>query len=134
MVIIGVIFALIIRKVTENFTLPETELAKDDDWVREHLPLQDKETQAKIRLPVTQSFVKNIRSLRLNELRMTGFTVEIIVYFFYILLALLMAYGHRAPNAYDMTNSLNKMIITNKFDKVTYCLLFVSPGSYYAGG
>ena len=111
--------ALIYKKLTEEEALPEVELAKDDNWVRDHLPMQKKDTKKKtILVPPSSSYVEKERTRRLQEMKMADITLEIGVYFVYIILALLIAYGHRDPDAYKMTTNMENLFIKGKFDKV----------------
>ena len=116
---IGCVFAFILRKLSEDEKLPETELVKNTEWVKNHLPLQDKRaTGSRIRVPLTESYVHRAHMNRLKQMQMTDVTLEIIVYFFYIFLALLIAYGHRSPNAYGMGINIKQMFVNDKFDAV----------------
>ncbi len=117
--VIGCVFGLIIKKIAEQNVLPEVFLAKDKEWVKTHLPLQERRcTSSNIHIPLTQSYVEKAHAERLKQMKMTDLSLEIVAYLFYIFLVLLIAYGHRAPDAFAMTNNLNTMIITNKFEKV----------------
>ena len=110
---------MILKKLNNEDVLPETELMKNNQWVKKHLPLQDNQmARSKTRIPLSASFVEKAHNERLNELKIKNLTLEIIVYFVYIFFALLIAYGHRSPGAYEMGASINSMMITNKFDKV----------------
>lgn len=123
MVFIGCIFAFILRKLSVDEKLPEVEMAKNENWIKSNLPVQDKKaTGSKVMIPLTQSYVQKVHHNRLKEIRMTNLSVEIVVYFFYIFLALLIAYGHRSPNAYIMGANINNMMVKNKFDKVDLSL------------
>ena len=99
----------------------EAELAKDNDWIQANLPLRQKPTsqsKANIKIPLTESFVENAHKNRLEEMRMISLTVEICVYFMYMLLILLIAYGHRSPDAYLLGKNVNDMMIHKQFDQV----------------
>eukprot|EP00794_Sanderia_malayensis_P003794 gene3794-4317_t len=118
--VIGCVFALIIKKLTEDDKLPEIQLAKDDEWINNNLPLQDKNaTSSRINIPLSSSYVEKAHNERLKQIRITDVLLETVIYFLYIFLALLIAYGHRAPYAYNMTDNLQQMIITDNFDMVT---------------
>ena len=97
---------------------------KDNQWVKKYLPLQEnRKAMSKTRIPLSASFVEKAHNDRLKEMKIKNLTLEIVVYFVYVFFALLIAYGHRSPGAYEMGSSINSMIITNKFDQV---LLFFS--------
>ena len=107
--------------------IPEVELAKDDGWVQANLPLRQKLTsksRANIKIPLTESLVQNAHKNRLEEMRMISLTVEICAYFMYVLLILLIAYGHRSPDAYLLGKNLNDMMVYKKFDQVS-CIYFL---------
>eukprot|EP00112_Aurelia_sp_Birch-Aquarium-sp1_P002284 Seg1249.12 transcript_id=Seg1249.12/GoldUCD/mRNA.D3Y31 product="Polycystic kidney disease protein 1-like 2" protein_id=Seg1249.12/GoldUCD/D3Y31 len=118
-IIIGCVFALILKKLSSDATLPETELMKRKKWVKKYLPLQnDRTATSKTRIPLSPSLVEKAHNERLQEIKIQNLTLEIIVYFVYIFFALLIAYGHRSSGAYEMGSSIKSMIVTKKFDQV----------------
>ena len=118
-VVVGCIFALILKKLNNEATLPETELMKNNRWVKKNLPLQlNRGRTSKTRIPLSPSIVEKAHNDRLKEIQIRDLTLEIVVYFVYIFFALLIAYGHRSPGAYEMGSSIKSMIVTNKFDQV----------------
>jgi len=58
------------------------------------------------------------RKKRIYEAKMVDVVIEIVVYVFYLFLCLLITYGHRDPDAYAMTNNIENIFVTGKFDKV----------------
>ena len=118
-VIIGCVFALVLKKLNNEATLPETQLMKNNRWVKKNLPLQlNRVSTSKTRIPLSPSIVEKAHNDRLKEIQIRDLTLEIVVYFVYIFFALLIAYGHRSPGAYEMGSSIKSMIVTNKFDQV----------------
>ena len=67
---------------------------------------------------LTDSYVRKAEEEKLKQATLSEITVEIAVYFFYIFLALLIAYGHRSPNAFIMGNNIQSLFISKKFDQV----------------
>ena len=123
---IGCLFAFIFKKLSFDEELPEVELAKNENWVKSNLPLQsERQTAVKVMMPLTKSFIRKANKKKLKEARMTNIFIEIVVYFFYIFLGLLIAYGHRSPNAYLVSRNIENMIIRGKFDKVP-CFVNIS--------
>ena len=117
--IIGCIFALILKKLNNEATLPETQLMKNNRWVKKNLPLQlNRKRTSKTRIPLSPSIVEKAHNDRLKEIQIRNLTLEIVLYFVYIFFGLLIAYGHRSPGAYEMGSSIKSMIITKKFDQV----------------
>ena len=115
----GCVFALILKKLNNEATLPETELMKNNRWVKKNLPLQlNRKRTSKTRIPLSPSIVEKAHNDRLKEIQIRDLTFEIILYFVYIFFALLIAYGHRSAGGYDMGSSIKSMIVTKKFDQV----------------
>ena len=97
---------------------------KNNRWVKKNLPLQlNRVKTSKTRIPLSPSIVEKAHIDRLKEIQIRDLTLEIVLYFIYLFFALLIAYGHRSPGAYEMGSSIQSMIITKKFDQVL--LLFV---------
>ena len=126
MILIAALFALALKRFAEvDETLPETNLAKDNEWVQRNLPSQAKESSPNYK-PLSKELVKNAREKRLLELKMGDVTLEIIVYVMYILFALLIAYGHQHPDAYKATSNMETIFVKGKFDKVSLFLVFMT--------
>lgn len=75
-------------------------------------------TASNTRIHLTPSNVQKAHYDMLQETKLTDLTLEVITYFFYMFLALLIAYGHRSPDAYRMGSNIKSMVITDKFDQV----------------
>ena len=120
-VLLGCIIAFIFKTLWVDDKLPEVELAKSDEWIKSHLPVQDKSTTAtKSMIPLSESYVRMMHLNRLEEMRLTNIAVEVVVYLFYIFLVLLIAYGHRSPNAYFMTKDIKDLMISRRFEEVYF--------------
>ena len=68
--------------------------------------------------PPSESYIEMTRNKRIYEAQMVDVVIEIVVYFFYLFLCLLIAYGHRDPDAYRMTANIENTFYNKKFDKV----------------
>ena len=120
-IVIGCIFAFILKKLSADGKILEVELAKNINWIQANLPLRRKPTaqsKANMKIRLTESFVEIAHKNRLEEMRMISLTVEICAYFMYMFLILLIAYGHRSPDAYLLGKNVNDMMIHKQFDQV----------------
>lgn len=105
------------------------ELAKDENWIKSNLPLQEKRViEAETTIPLSQSYVRKAHRQRLKEIRIINLSLDVVLSLFSALFAMLIAYGHRSPNAYYLGAAIKNMMITNKFDKVNcYSLIPHNP-------
>lgn len=78
----------------------------------------EKEEESHRPEPPSPSYIEMTRKKRIYEAKMVDVVIEIVVYVFYLFLCLLITYGHRDPDAYAMTNNIENIFVTGKFDKV----------------
>lgn len=61
--------------------------------------------------PPDNDFLKSAREQRLKEVRMSEILKEIVTYFLFVLLLLMVAYGNRDPNAYLLRKNLHDIFV-----------------------
>ena len=121
MVLIAAFFAYALKKfAVVDEPLPEVELAKNDEWALHNLPDQTVNSNNMKYQPMTAELLKNAREKKMLQLEMADVTLEIIIYLIYILIALLIAYGHRHPDAYKITSNIEAIFVRGKFDNVSF--------------
>ena len=120
-VIIAAVITAIIRKIRDEYIEAEILKFKDNDWhMDENLfKYVADETSVNRPKPPSAKFVAEARRKRLHEAKMIDVILEIVLYVCYLLLCLLIAYGHRDPDAYLATHHVEKMLYVNKFDQVS---------------
>ena len=119
MVIAAVITALV-RKLRDEYIEAEIINFKEEDWhINENLPKSvPNESNENRPKPPSAEFVSEARRRRLHEAKMIDVILEIVVYVCYLSLCLMIAYGHRDPDAYQTTHHVEKMFFVHKFEQV----------------
>ena len=109
--------------MTEIDNFKNIEWEQDEEIVKEDTKLLSEIQRPK---PPSKSYIEITRKKRIYEAKMVDVVIEIVAYLFYLFLCLLITYGHRDPDAYQMTDNIEKIFVTNKFDKVTrLCDIYV---------
>lgn len=61
--------------------------------------------------PPDENFLNTARAHRLKEVRMSEILKEIVTYFLFLMLLLLVAYGNRDPNTYLLRKTLHETFV-----------------------
>ncbi|XP_032242532.2 polycystin-1 isoform X2 [Nematostella vectensis] len=108
----ALVFALVLKKPQgENDEKLNSELAKDRQWLEEHVGQRDKRRNAISNdkpkyLPPDPSALQRARLQRFKERKMFEVIQEILFYALFVWVVLVVAYGHRDPNAHVMNQGL----------------------------
>lgn len=84
--------------------------------------------------PPDEDFLKAARAQRLKEVRMSEIIKEIVTYFLFVMLLLLVAYGNKDPNTYLLRKTLHETFVDldqTGVDLADVCLKNNSVFTYY---
>ena len=114
---VAVFFALIIKRPQEEDDARITaELAQDEEWLKQSLAHPHKGTatgspSAREYRPPDETMLRAARVVRFKERKMYSVIREILFYFLFVWIVLMIAYGHRDPYAHFMTGNLQDMFV-----------------------
>ena len=121
------VLTLIFRKLNDELILTEIHNFRNidfgDDEKSFHKLTHSEETQdaqPKRPKPPSKKYIQQMRKQRLYEQKMINIVIEIFAYTFYLLLCLLITYGHRDPDAFQMTTNIEHIFYNGKFEKVLF--------------
>lgn len=112
---IAVFFVLLIRRPQEEDDAQITsQLAQDEEWLKQNIAQTQKETansSERKQHPPDEMMLRAAREIRLKERKMYSIIREIIFYFLFVVVVLTIAYGDRDPYARFMTKNLREMFV-----------------------
>lgn len=121
-IIIAVLFALIIKnpdKVIEDEAKQMKELGKDEEWIhdpyREHPNGFDFRKSGEIPKPPGEGQLHLARQRRQKQKQMKNILREMCLYFVFILVMCVVAYGSRDTQAYAVTSTLTDIFTESKY-------------------
>ena len=120
MIIVAAVLTAIIRKIRDEYVEAEILNFREEQWHRdERLPkyIADKNHTVRPK-PPSAEFVAEARRRRFHEAKMVDVILEIVVYSCYLCLCLLIAYGHRDPDAFRATHHVEQMFFYKHFEEV----------------
>uniref|UniRef100_A0A7M5V0L4 Polycystic kidney disease protein 1-like 2 n=3 Tax=Clytia hemisphaerica TaxID=252671 RepID=A0A7M5V0L4_9CNID len=119
------VLTLIFRRLNDELILTEIHNYRNIDFGNDRnsfhklsLSAETAGAQPKRPKPPSKEYIEEMRTQRLYEQKMINIVIEIFTYTFYILLCLLITYGHRDPGAFQMTTNIEHIFYTGKFEKV----------------
>lgn len=122
-------FALVIKDPNKNEDETEqNELNPDEEIVHKNSQGNDEDKTLRklgfVAKPPDPEKLEAFRQLRLKQVQMKTILYEIVQYFFFLVIVLIIAYGNRDPMAYGVTRAMDSFFVssayagTNNFDSV----------------